>query len=157
MSHVVEDRGPLLKGLRVTIFLNTAVWTQRIINLLTFMKQHSFWHFPCVCSYKHKIYAVAVNDVGLGMCRSIVSGIFMIIMIETVCATLHSLIWFTLYKNNSVFMKPCTLSRGKAMVNYPRNLPRVQQARAIPDAWLGSGSCQNRPKGSILINGIHDF
>jgi hypothetical protein len=31
-------------------------------------------------------------------------------------------------------------------------LPRMQRARDIPVAWLGSGSCQNRPKGWILIN-----
>jgi hypothetical protein len=34
----------------------------------------------------------------------------------------------------------------------PMNLPRMQRARAIPVAWLGSGSCWNRPKGWILIN-----
>jgi hypothetical protein len=28
----------------------------------------------------------------------------------------------------------------------------MQRARATPVAWLGSGSCQNRPKGWILIN-----
>jgi hypothetical protein len=33
----------------------------------------------------------------------------------------------------------------------PKNLPRMQRARAIPVAWLGSGSCQNRPKGWILM------
>ena len=32
------------------------------------------------------------------------------------------------------------------MANYPQeNLPRMQCARAIPVAWLGSGSCQARP------------
>ena len=35
--------------------------------------------------------------------------------------------------------------RGKAMANTPKNLPRMQCARAIPVTWLGSGSCQARP------------
>ena len=33
----------------------------------------------------------------------------------------------------------------------PKNLPRMQCTRAIPVAWLGSGSCPNWPKGWILI------
>ena len=33
----------------------------------------------------------------------------------------------------------------------PKKLPRMQCARAIPVAWLGSGSCQNRPSGWILM------
>jgi hypothetical protein len=41
--------------------------------------------------------------------------------------------------------------RGKQWQTTPKNLPRMQRARAIPVAWLGSGSCQNRPKGWILI------
>jgi hypothetical protein len=37
--------------------------------------------------------------------------------------------------------------RGKQWQTTPKNLPRMQRARAIPVDWLGSGSCQNRPKG----------
>jgi hypothetical protein len=33
----------------------------------------------------------------------------------------------------------------------PKQLPRMQPARAIPVVWLGTGSCQNRPKGWILL------
>jgi hypothetical protein len=44
------------------------------------------------------------------------------------------------------------LHREKQWQTTPKNLPRMQRARAIPVAWLGSGSCQNRPKGWILIN-----
>jgi hypothetical protein len=40
---------------------------------------------------------------------------------------------------------------GKQWQTTPKNLPRTQRARAIPVAWLGSGSCQNRPKGWILM------
>jgi hypothetical protein len=32
--------------------------------------------------------------------------------------------------------------RGKQWQTTPKNLPRMQCARAIPVAWLGSGSCQ---------------
>jgi hypothetical protein len=42
--------------------------------------------------------------------------------------------------------------RGKQWQTTPKNLPKMQCARAIPVAWLGSGSWQNRPKGWILIN-----
>jgi hypothetical protein len=38
-------------------------------------------------------------------------------------------------------------NREKQRQTTPKNLPRMQRARAIPVAWLGSGSCQNRPKG----------
>jgi hypothetical protein len=31
--------------------------------------------------------------------------------------------------------------RGKKWQPTPKNLPRMQRARAIPVAWLGSGSC----------------
>jgi hypothetical protein len=41
--------------------------------------------------------------------------------------------------------------RGKQWQTTPKNLPRMQRARAIQVAWLGSGSCQNRPKGWILM------
>jgi hypothetical protein len=41
--------------------------------------------------------------------------------------------------------------RGKQWQTTPKNLPRMQRARAIPVAWLGSGTCQNRPKGWILM------
>jgi hypothetical protein len=41
--------------------------------------------------------------------------------------------------------------RGKQWQTTLKNLPRMQHARAIPFAWLGSGSCQNRPKGRILM------
>jgi len=34
------------------------------------------------------------------------------------------------------------IMQGKAMANYPENLPRMQCATAIPVTWLGSGSCQ---------------
>ena len=40
---------------------------------------------------------------------------------------------------------------GKAMANYPKNLPRMQCARAIPVTWLGSGSCQPGLWGWILM------
>jgi hypothetical protein len=43
-------------------------------------------------------------------------------------------------------------SRGKQWQTTPKNLPRMQRARGIPVAWLGSGSCQNRPKDWIQIN-----
>jgi hypothetical protein len=42
--------------------------------------------------------------------------------------------------------------RGKQWQPTPKNLPRMQCARAILVAWLDSGSCQNRPKGWILMN-----
>jgi hypothetical protein len=41
--------------------------------------------------------------------------------------------------------------RGKQWQTTPKNLPRMQRTRAIPVAWLGSGSCPNKPKGWILI------
>jgi hypothetical protein len=41
--------------------------------------------------------------------------------------------------------------RGKQWQTTPNNLPRMQCARAIPVTWLGSGSCQNQPKGWILM------
>ena len=34
--------------------------------------------------------------------------------------------------------------RGKQWQTTPKNLPRMQRARAIPVTWLGSGSCQAR-------------
>jgi len=34
---------------------------------------------------------------------------------------------------------------GKQWQTTPKNLPRMQCARAIPVTWLGSGSCQARP------------
>jgi len=34
---------------------------------------------------------------------------------------------------------------GKQWQTTPKNLPRMQCARAIPFTWLGSGSCQARP------------
>ena len=40
---------------------------------------------------------------------------------------------------------------GKQWQPTPKNLSRLQCARAIPVAWLGSGSCQNRPSGWILM------
>ena len=36
------------------------------------------------------------------------------------------------------------LRRGGAKVNYPKDLPRMQCARAIPGTRLSSGSCQAR-------------
>jgi hypothetical protein len=42
--------------------------------------------------------------------------------------------------------------RGKQWQTTPKNVPIKQRARAIPVAWLGSGSCQNRPKVWILMN-----
>jgi hypothetical protein len=41
--------------------------------------------------------------------------------------------------------------RGKQWQTTPKNLPRMQRARAIPIAWLGSGPCQDWPKGRTLI------
>ena len=40
---------------------------------------------------------------------------------------------------------------GKQWQPTPKKLPWMQCARAIPVAWLGSGSCQNRPSGWILM------
>jgi len=40
---------------------------------------------------------------------------------------------------------------GKQWQTTPKNLPRMQRTRAIPVAWLGSGSCPNWTKGWILI------
>ena len=40
---------------------------------------------------------------------------------------------------------------GKQWQPTPKKLPRMQCARAIPVAWLGSGSYQNRPSGWILM------
>ena len=40
---------------------------------------------------------------------------------------------------------------GKQWQPTPKKLPRMQCARAIPVVWLGSGSCQNRPSGWILM------
>jgi hypothetical protein len=41
--------------------------------------------------------------------------------------------------------------RGKQWQTTPKNLPRIQRTRVIPVAWLGSGSCQTRPKAWIPI------
>ena len=41
---------------------------------------------------------------------------------------------------------------GKQWQPTPKKQPRMQCARAIPVAWLGSGSCHNRPSGWILMN-----
>ena len=40
---------------------------------------------------------------------------------------------------------------GKQWQPTPKKLPRIQCARAISVAWLGSGSCQNQPSGWILM------
>jgi hypothetical protein len=45
--------------------------------------------------------------------------------------------------------------REKQWQTTPKNLPRMQRARAIPVTWLGSGSCQNWPKGWILMMRIY--
>jgi hypothetical protein len=37
--------------------------------------------------------------------------------------------------------------RRKQWQTTPKNLPKMQRARAIPVAGVVSGSCQNRPKG----------
>jgi hypothetical protein len=42
--------------------------------------------------------------------------------------------------------------REKQWQTTPKKLPIMNPARVIPFAWLGSGSCQNRLKGWILIN-----
>jgi hypothetical protein len=36
--------------------------------------------------------------------------------------------------------------RGKQWQTTPKNLPRTHRTRAIPVAWLGSGSCQTGPR-----------
>ena len=41
---------------------------------------------------------------------------------------------------------------GKQWQTTPKNLPRMQCARAIPVTWLGSGSCQPGLDGWILMN-----
>jgi hypothetical protein len=41
---------------------------------------------------------------------------------------------------------------GKQWQPIPKSLPRMQCARAILVAWLGCRSCQNQPKGWILMN-----
>jgi hypothetical protein len=41
---------------------------------------------------------------------------------------------------------------GKQWKTTSKNLPRMHRVRAMPVAWIGSGSCQNRLKGSIPIN-----
>ena len=50
---------------------------------------------------------------------------------------------------------------GKQWQTTPKKLPRTQCARAIPVAWLGSGSCQNRRSGWILMmnddDGVGNF
>ena len=51
-----------------------------------------------------------MNGVGLGMCRSVVLGIFLMSTIERLCVTFFSLIYFTLHKNKTLFMKPYILS-----------------------------------------------
>jgi hypothetical protein len=60
------------------------------------------------------------------------------------------------YYTNSVqlliFLYLSVACRGNQRQTTPKNVPRMQRARAIPVAWLGSGSCQNRPKSWILIN-----
>jgi hypothetical protein len=38
------------------------------------------------------------------------------------------------------------------MATNPKNLPRMQRARAMPVARLVAGFCQNWPKGGILIS-----
>ena len=40
---------------------------------------------------------------------------------------------------------------GKQWQTIPKYLPRMQRTRAIPVAWLSSGLCPDRPKGSIPI------
>jgi len=74
--------GLYLKCFRVTIFVNTAKCTQRIITLPTFMNQRSFWRFfcvyVCVIADNKNIFAVAVDGVGLGKCRPHVSGSFVV-------------------------------------------------------------------------------
>ena len=46
---------------------------------------------------------------------------------------------------------PIIFLGGKQWQPTPKKLPRMQCARAIPVAWLGSGSCHNRPSGWILL------
>jgi hypothetical protein len=41
--------------------------------------------------------------------------------------------------------------RGKQWQTTPKNLPRMQRARAMLVAWLGSGSFQNWSKGWMLM------
>jgi hypothetical protein len=41
---------------------------------------------------------------------------------------------------------------GKQWQTTPKNLPRMQRTRALPDAWLSSGLCPDRSKGWISIN-----
>ena len=41
---------------------------------------------------------------------------------------------------------------GKQWQPTPKKLPRMQCARAIPVAWLGSGSCQNRPDELFCVS-----
>jgi hypothetical protein len=36
--------------------------------------------------------------------------------------------------------------RGKQWQTTPKNVPRTQRTRAIPVAWMGSGSCQTGPR-----------
>jgi hypothetical protein len=40
---------------------------------------------------------------------------------------------------------------GKQWQTTPKNLLRMQRTRAIPVAWLGSGSCPNCSEGWILL------
>ena len=45
-----------------------------------------------------------------------------------------------------ILFPPISSKRGgKQWQTTPKNLPRMQCARAIPVTWLGSGSCQARP------------
>ena len=74
------------------MFVNRAECTQKFYTRPTFMNQRSFLRLLCVYADKHNICAVAVNVVGLGKCRPVVAGIFLMTTIEPLCVTFLSLI-----------------------------------------------------------------
>jgi len=57
------------------------------------------------------------------------------------CVYIYIYVRMYVYKCMCVYI--CT--GGKQWQTTPKNVPRIQCARAIPVTWLGSGSCQVRP------------
>ena len=58
--------------------------------------------------------------------------------------------WEICIENRNIFYIPYFFYEymwiaGKQWQTTPKNLPRMQCARAMPVTWLGSGSCQARP------------
>jgi hypothetical protein len=74
------------------MFVNRAESTQKFYTSPTLVNQLSFLSLFCVHADKHKIFAAAVDVVGLGKCRPVVAGIFLMTTIEPLCVTFLSLL-----------------------------------------------------------------